>query len=160
MGPGTEPVSFHCPVLWPVNPGLLSSRAVLFCLLPQLLSSFRSQLPATAMQKQEGKLNGVNEWSPRKRLFQEAFTVSSLPASNQSSWGRETEAVIAGGRAGCWQPPAGPSSLTTASDALYIRLLEPLLSPHVSCSAVSCSATPWTVALQAPLSMGFSRQKY
>ena len=27
-------------------------------------------------------------------------------------------------------------------------------------SGVSDSATPWTVALQAPLSMGFSRQEY
>ena len=27
-------------------------------------------------------------------------------------------------------------------------------------SAVSDSVTPWTVALQAPLSMGFSRQDY
>ena len=30
----------------------------------------------------------------------------------------------------------------------------------VSCSVVSDSAIPWTVALQAPLSMGFSRQEY
>ena len=30
----------------------------------------------------------------------------------------------------------------------------------VSCSVMSDSATPWTVALQAPLSMGFSRQEY
>ena len=28
------------------------------------------------------------------------------------------------------------------------------------CSAASDSVTPWTVALQAPLSMGFSRQEY
>ena len=28
------------------------------------------------------------------------------------------------------------------------------------CSAASDPATPWTVALQAPLSMGFSRQEY
>ena len=28
------------------------------------------------------------------------------------------------------------------------------------CSVVSDSATPWTVAHQAPLSMGFSRQQY
>ena len=29
------------------------------------------------------------------------------------------------------------------------------------CESVSCSVvTPWTVALQAPLSMGFSRQEY
>ena len=30
----------------------------------------------------------------------------------------------------------------------------------LSCSIVSDSATPWTVARQAPLSMGFSRQGY
>ena len=30
----------------------------------------------------------------------------------------------------------------------------------VSCSVVSNSVTPWTVARQAPLSMGFSRQEY
>ena len=29
-----------------------------------------------------------------------------------------------------------------------------------SCSVVSSSATPWIVAYQAPLSMGFSRQEY
>ena len=28
------------------------------------------------------------------------------------------------------------------------------------CSVVSDSATPWTVACQAPLSIGFSRQEY
>ena len=30
----------------------------------------------------------------------------------------------------------------------------------LSCSVVSDSATPWTIAHQAPLSMGFSRQEY
>ena len=30
----------------------------------------------------------------------------------------------------------------------------------LSCSIVSNSATPWTVAHQAPLSIGFSRQEY
>ena len=29
-----------------------------------------------------------------------------------------------------------------------------------TCSVVSDSVTPWTVARQAPLSMGFSRQEY
>ena len=33
-------------------------------------------------------------------------------------------------------------------------------SECVSCSVMSSSATPWTVAPQAPLSMGFSRQEY
>ena len=31
---------------------------------------------------------------------------------------------------------------------------------YVSCLVVSNSAAPWTVAHQAPLSMGFSRQEY
>ena len=30
----------------------------------------------------------------------------------------------------------------------------------VSCTVVSDSATPWTVARQAPLSVGFSRREY
>ena len=30
----------------------------------------------------------------------------------------------------------------------------------LSCSALFDSATPWNAACQAPLSMGFSRQKY
>ena len=33
-------------------------------------------------------------------------------------------------------------------------------SESVSYSVVSDSATPWTVALQAPVSVGFSRQEY
>ena len=33
-------------------------------------------------------------------------------------------------------------------------------SESVSCSVVSNSATPWTVAHQAPLTMEFSRQEY
>ena len=33
-------------------------------------------------------------------------------------------------------------------------------SESVSCSVVSNSATPWTVAHQAPLPMEFSRQEY
>ena len=44
------------------------------------------------------------------------------------------------------------------------RFPSPLPFPGVACvhvcSAVSNSATPWTVALQAPLSMGFSRHEY
>ena len=30
----------------------------------------------------------------------------------------------------------------------------------LSCSVTSDSATPWTVALQTPLSMGFPREEY
>ena len=33
-------------------------------------------------------------------------------------------------------------------------------SESVSCSVMSDSATPWTIACQAPLSMEFSRQEY
>ena len=36
----------------------------------------------------------------------------------------------------------------------------PILSKSVSCSVISDSETPWTVACQAPLSMEFSRQEY
>ena len=35
-----------------------------------------------------------------------------------------------------------------------------LIPVSESCSVMSDSATPWTVACQAPLSMGFSRQEY
>ena len=40
--------------------------------------------------------------------------------------------------------------------------LPPALPPHDSLVAKSCPtfATPWTVARQAPLSMGFSRPEY
>ena len=37
---------------------------------------------------------------------------------------------------------------------------EPYFIPYIKISAVSDSATPWTIADQAPLSMGFSRQEY
>ena len=40
-----------------------------------------------------------------------------------------------------------------APTQIYISGLQPL-------SRVRMSATPWTVAHQAPLSMGFSRQEY
>ena len=33
-------------------------------------------------------------------------------------------------------------------------------SERFSCSVLSDSATPWTVACQAPLSMEFSKQEY
>ena len=35
-----------------------------------------------------------------------------------------------------------------------------LVPQGVSCSVMSDSPTPWTIACQAPLSMGFSRQEY
>ena len=34
------------------------------------------------------------------------------------------------------------------------------VSPCVSCSVIPLFATPWTIAHQGPLSMGFSRQEY
>ena len=37
---------------------------------------------------------------------------------------------------------------------------DPLEDGMASCSVMSDSANPWTSALQAPLSMGFSRQEY
>ena len=40
------------------------------------------------------------------------------------------------------------------------RRLRPCYALVLSHSVMSNSATPWTVALQAPLSMGFSRQEY
>ena len=36
----------------------------------------------------------------------------------------------------------------------------PVYIPSNSCSVMSDSATPWTVAYQASLSMGFFRQEY
>ena len=39
--------------------------------------------------------------------------------------------------------------------------MAPIISCVFSCSVISDSlATPWIIALQAPLSMGFSRQEY
>ena len=58
------------------------------------------------------------------------------------------------------------------SQKQLVRVYESSLIPHhwhhlgggvcvcVCCSVVSDSVTPWTVALQAPLSMEFSRQEY
>ena len=40
------------------------------------------------------------------------------------------------------------------------KILETMKSKSESCSNMSYSATPWTVAHQAPLSTGFSRQEY
>ena len=44
--------------------------------------------------------------------------------------------------------------------SLKSRLLCKVESESVSLSVMSNSETSWTVALQAPLSMGFSRQEY
>ena len=48
---------------------------------------------------------------------------------------------------------ASTLSLLYGSEALRLKW-------KWSCSVMSDSATPWTVAHQAPLSMGFSRQEY
>ena len=57
--------------------------------------------------------------------------------------------------------------LDRGQEPLKKKFLSPILLPHCSCACVlshfSCVwlfATPWTVAHQAPLSMGFSRQEY
>ena len=44
---------------------------------------------------------------------------------------------------------------------LIPKLYRMVLKEHesISCSVVSESATPWTIAYQAPLSMEFSRQE-
>ena len=55
------------------------------------------------------------------------------------------------------QPPLGeclPANFSTGHD---FHLTEKSL---FSCSVMSNSVTPWTVACQAPLSMGFPRQEY
>ena len=49
----------------------------------------------------------------------------------------------------CWFPPN-----------LHFYLILCMLCCVLSFSVVSNSLTPWTVAHQAPLSMGFSRQEY
>ena len=64
--------------------------------------------------------------------------------------------------------PEKPSSIYKAAPipSHSLILLQKLHSSHhswcvcVSHSVMSNSATPWTVAHQAPLSMGFSRQEY
>ena len=49
----------------------------------------------------------------------------------------------------------------TKSQTYYkILAIFPVKSESISCSVMSDPATPWTVAHQAPLSMGFSRQEY
>ena len=57
-----------------------------------------------------------------------------------------------------------PSSLSLPTFSLSLPCVFPLY-PHENrkCESLSCVwlfATPWTVAQQAPLSMGFSRQEY
>ena len=59
-----------------------------------------------------------------------------------SFWAWICSSVMAPGTTSCERPAVGNSSSS------------------VSCSVVPDSATPWTAARQAPLSMGFSRQEY
>ena len=58
----------------------------------------------------------------------------------------------------------GKTSLVTVSDSTYIFnniLIHIVFRVKVkSLNHVRLFATPWTVAYQAPLSMGFSRQEY
>ena len=49
------------------------------------------------------------------------------------------------------------SDFTHSLKTNFIILCHPILCAH---SVVRLFVTPWTVAHQAPLSMGFSRQKY
>ena len=53
-------------------------------------------------------------------------------------------------------PHTGPWHPSMCFLALWIWLFR----ENISCSVVPNSATPWTVAHQIPLSIGFSRQKY
>ena len=60
------------------------------------------------------------------------------------------------------QNPAKQKTLCplTVMQLIYMSLHWRLSTPLWTRSVVSDSATPWTVARQAPLSMGFSRQDY
>ena len=65
-------------------------------------------------------------------------------------------------------PGTEPGSPSLQADSLPIEIsgkplgmvLRLIKVISVKCLVVSDSATPWTVALQVPLSMGFSRQEY
>ena len=51
--------------------------------------------------------------------------------------------------------------ITTRANSLHLQLMTPRIASVLShFSRVRLCATPWTVAHQAPLSMGFSRQEY
>ena len=62
-----------------------------------------------------------------------------------------------------WDPPCSPTSTANVIVKLLTETLVSLLFIYVcalSCfSRVQFFVTPWTVARQAPLSMGFSRQE-
>ena len=59
--------------------------------------------------------------------------------------------------AGCSQLPCPPLPYGLYPSCPYMRALECLLSGF---SHVQLFVTPWTLAHQAPLSMGFSSQEY
>ena len=67
---------------------------------------------------------------------------------------------------GTWVPPQGTQGAVDGGAAWHSRLCtagfpnQRTQEVEVSVSDVWLFATPWTVAHQAPLSMGFSRQEY
>ena len=78
-----------------------------------------------------------------------------MPGPRHSVWGRRTPPLSSPAqRAQLW-PRAQPRLPAWLSQSAA-----PLTLACVSHSLVSLFLTPWTVACQAPLSMGFSGQKY
>ena len=57
-----------------------------------------------------------------------------------------------------WRPPDG--ALGLCSPGQCFCLLLPRVPPRLLCELCPALCNPWTVARQAPLSMGFSRQDY
>ena len=112
----------------------------------------------------------TRRWTRMKRLCMHACT----PWSNDSAGNSEqslsalspySSAWMTGfchphylsAQSSCWVQPTEDSSRLVV---LFrnLQILEQWLL--FSCSVMSNSATPWTVACQAPLSMGFFRQEY
>ena len=74
---------------------------------------------------------------------------------------------VEGGVKEAWRAKISERKLTSTPVGIcltlfYCHILDMIFIfyPMLSCTVVSDSATPWTVAHQAPLSMGFSRQEY
>ena len=61
---------------------------------------------------------------------------------------------------GLQDPKTIPFFIFWGSFILFSIMEAPVYIPSNSCSVMSDSATPWTVAYQASLSMGFFRQEY
>ena len=82
------------------------------------------------------------------------------------AWGVDPQDDSAGARSLTWNPAAAPTQIPGLTPPMTHLALQSSPSycfgptRSVSRSVVSDSATPWTVAHQAPLSMGFSRQEY